>query len=146
MPGDGNPYNTYLADELSFQLKEMGKAIDAGDAAPAIPQKYAGYVDFDNDRDILGNARIFGAAVDYGCFETWNIKGGYKASQAPTAGSVVYVHDGNLVLENLSTTFAPGYLLLKEGTSLYGNGNAVSLAYVAAERTFGAGMQVAVFP
>ena len=146
MPGDGNPYNTYLADELSFQLKEMGKAIDAGDADPAIPQKYAGYVDFDNDRDILGNARIFGAAVDYGCFETWNIKGGYKASQAPAAGSVVYVHDGNLVLENLSTTFAPGYLLLKEGTSLYGNGNAVSLAYVAVERTFGAGWQLAAFP
>lgn len=146
MPGDGNPYNTYLADELSFQLKEMGKAIDAGDAAPAIPQKYAGYVDFDNDRDILGNARIFGAAVDYGCFETWNIKGGYKASQAPAAGSVVYVHDGNLVLENLSTTFAPGYLLLKEGTSLYGNGNAVSLAYVAVERTLGAGWQLAAFP
>lgn len=146
MPGDGNPYNPYLADELSFQLKEMGKAIDAGDADPAIPQKYAGYVDFDNDRDILGNARIFGAAVDYGCFETWNIKGGYKASQAPAAGSVVYVHDGNLVLENLSTTFAPGYLLLKEGTSLYGNGNAVSLAYVAVERTFGAGWQLAAFP
>ena len=146
MPGDGNPYNTYLADELSFQLKEMGKAIDAGDADPAIPQKYAGYVDFASDRDILGNARIFGAAVDYGCFETWNIKGGYKATQAPAAGSVVYVHDGNLVLENLSTTFAPGYLLLKEGTSLYGNGNAVSLAYVAVERTFGAGWQLAAFP
>lgn len=146
MPGDGNPYNTYLADELSFQLKEMGKAIDAGDADPAIPQKYAGYVDFASDRDILGNARIFGAAVDYGCFETWNIKGGYKATQAPAAGSVVYVHDGNLVLENLSTTFAPGYLLLKEGTSLYGNGNTVSLAYVAVERTFGAGWQLAAFP
>ena len=150
MPGDGNPYNTYLADELSFQLKEMGKAIDAGDADPAIPQKYAGYVDFASDRDILGNARIFarifGGTVDYGCFETWNIKGGYKATQAPAAGSVVYVHDGNLVLENLSTTFAPGYLLLKEGTSLYGNGNAVSLAYVAVERTFGAGWQLAAFP
>ena len=146
MPGDGNPYNTYLADELSFQLKEMGKAIDAGDAAPAIPQKYAGYVDFDNDRDILGNVRTFGGTVDYGCFETWNIKGGYKATQAPAAGSVVYVHDGDLVLGNLSTTFAPGYLLLKEGTSLYGNGNAVSLAYVAVERTFGAGWQLAAFP
>lgn len=146
MPGDGNPYNTYLADELSFQLKEMGKAIDAGDAAPAIPQKYAGYVDFDNDRDILGNARIFGGTVDYGCFETWNIESDYKATQAPAGGSVVYVHAGNLVLENLSTTFAPGYLLLKEGTSLYGNGNAVSLDYVAVERTLGAGWQLAAFP
>ena len=58
----------------------------------------------------------------------------------------MYVHAGNLVLENLSTTFAPGYLLLKEGTSLYGNGNAVSLDYVAVERTFGAGWQLAAFP
>ena len=146
MPGDGNPYNPYLADELSYQLKEKSLAIDKGDMAPAIPQKYAGYVDFDNDRDILGNVRTFGGTVDYGCFETWNIKGGYKATQAPAAGSVVYVHDGNLVLGNLSTTFAPGYLLLKEGTSLYGNGNAVSLAYVAVERTFGAGWQLAAFP
>ena len=143
---DGNPYNPYLADELSYQLKEKSLAIDKGDMAPAIPQKYAGYVDFDNDRDILGNVRTFGGTVDYGCFETWNIKGGYKATQAPAAGSVVYVHDGDLVLGNLSTTFAPGYLLLKEGTSLYGNGNAVSLAYVAVERTFGAGWQLAAFP
>ena len=146
MPGDGNPYNPYLADELSYQLKEKSLAIDKGDMAPAIPQKYAGYVDFDNDRDILGNVRTFGGTVDYGCFETWNIKGGYKATQAPAAGSVVYVHDGDLVLGNLSTTFAPGYLLLKEGTSLYGNGNVVSLAYVAVERTFGAGWQLAAFP
>ncbi len=143
---DGNPYNPYLADELSYQLKEKSLAIDKGDMAPAIPADFAPYVDYAADRDILGNARIFGAAVDYGCFETWNIKGGYKASQAPAAGSVVYVHDGNLVLENLSTTFAPGYLLLKEGTSLYGNGNAVSLDYVAVERTLGAGWQLAAFP
>ncbi len=144
---DGNPYNPYLADELSYQLKEKSLAIDKGDMAPAIPQKYAGYVDFDNDRDILGNVRTFvGGTVDYGCFETWNIESDYKATQAPAGGSVVYVHAGNLVLENLSTTFAPGYLLLKEGTSLYGNGNAVSLDYVAVERTFGAGWQLAAFP
>ena len=143
---DGNPYNPYLADELSYQLKEKSLAIDKGDMAPAIPADFAPYVDYAADRDILGNVRTFGGTVDYGCFETWNIKGGYKATQAPAAGSVVYVHDGDLVLGNLSTTFAPGYLLLKEGTSLYGNGNAVSLAYVAVERTFGAGWQLAAFP
>lgn len=35
----------------------------------------------------------------------------------------------------------PGYLLLKPGASLYGNVNIVHAAYVAAERTFPAGMQ-----
>ena len=35
----------------------------------------------------------------------------------------------------------PGYLLLKSGASLYGNGNVIHAAYVAAERSFPAGMQ-----
>ena len=37
--------------------------------------------------------------------------------------------------------FMPGYLLLKSGASLYGNGNVVHAAYVAAERSFPSGMQ-----
>lgn len=146
LPLDGNPYNTYLPDELSYQLKELSMAIDRGDATPGIPSAFASYVDLATDRDIMGNARTFAGAVDYGCFETWNITDGYKATQAPAGGSVVYLHGGNLLLENLPATFAPGYLLLKEGTSLYGNGNTVSLDYVAVERTFGAGWQLAAFP
>ncbi len=146
LPLDGNPYNTYLSDELSYQLKELSMAIDRASATPAIPAVFAPYVNLATDRDIMGNARTFAGAVDYGCFETWNITEGYKATQAPAGGSVVYLHDGNLLLENLPTTFAPGYLLLKEGTSLYGNGNTVSLNYVAVERTFDAGWQLAAFP
>lgn len=146
LPLDGNPYNTYLPDELSYQLKELSMAIDRGDATPGIPSAFASYVNLATDRDIMGNARTFAGAVDYGCFETWNITDGYKATQAPAGGSVVYLHGGNLLLGNLPATFAPGYLLLKEGTSLYGNGNTVSLDYVAVERTFGAGWQLAAFP
>lgn len=146
LPLDGNPYNTYLPDELSYQLKELSMAIDRGDAMPGIPSAFASYVNLATDRDIMGNARTFAGAVDYGCFETWNITDGYKATQAPAGGSVVYLHGGNLLLGNLPATFAPGYLLLKEGTSLYGNGNTVSLDYVAVERTFGAGWQLAAFP
>ncbi len=146
LPLDGNPYNTYLPDELSYQLKELSMAIDRGDATPGIPSAFASYVNLATDRDIMGNARTFAGAVDYGCFETWNITDGYKATQAPAGGSVVYLHGGNLLLENLPATFAPGYILLKEGTSLYGNGNTVSLDYVAVERTFGAGWQLAAFP
>lgn len=143
---DGSPYNPYLADKLSYQLKEKSLAIDKGDMTPAIPAAFAPYVNYASDRDIMGNARIFGGTIDYGCFETWNIESGYRATQAPAGGSVVYVHNGNLLLENLPTTFSPGYLLLKEGTSLYGNGNTVSLDYVAVERTMGSGWQLAAFP
>ena len=59
----------------------------------------------------------------------------------------MYVHSGNLELAGLSSTFAPGYLLLKEGASLYANGNAVSLDYVAVERKYdNAGWQLAAVP
>lgn len=144
---DGNPYNTYLEDRLSYQLKEMSAAIDKGEVNPSVPADFSTYIDYNTDRDVMGNARLFAGVVDYGCFETWNIKEGYKATQAPTGGSVVYVHGGNLELVNLSSTFAPGYLLLKEGTSLYAGGNAVSLDYVAVEREYdNAGWQLAAVP
>ena len=146
LKNDDDPYNPYLEGPLSYQLKEMSAAIDKGDN-----EKPSGLDDFgqyiNTDRDIMGNARLFADQVDYGCFETWNIEDGYKATQAPAGGSVVYVHGGNLELAGLSSTFAPGYLLLKEGTSLYAGGNAVSLDYVAVERKYdNAGWQLAAVP
>ncbi len=148
LKNDGNPYNTYLEDRLSYQLKEMSAAIDkGGNEKPSDLGDFGQYIDYNTDRDVMGNIRLFAGQVDYGCFETWNIEKGYKAEQAPAGGSVVYVHGGNLELENLSSTFAPGYLLLKEGTSLYARGNAVSLDYVAVEREYdNAGWQLAAVP
>ena len=148
LENDGNPYNTYLEDWFSYQLKEMSAAIDkGGNEKPSDLGDFGQYIDYNTDRDVMGNTRLFAGGVDYGCFETWNIKEGYKATQAPAGGSVVYVHGGNLELVNLSSTFAPGYLLLKEGTSLYAGGNAVSLDYVAVEREYdNAGWQLAAVP
>lgn len=147
LKNDDDPYNPYLEGPLSYQLKEMSAAIDKGEANSFVPNTFARYIDYDTDRDVMGNARLFADQVDYGCFETWNIEDGYKATQAPAGGSVVYVHSGNLELAGLSSTFAPGYLLLKEGASLYANGNAVSLDYVAVERKYdNAGWQLAAVP
>lgn len=147
LKNDDDPYNPYLEGPLSYQLKEMSAAIDKGEANSFVLNTFARYIDYDTDRDVMGNARLFADQVDYGCFETWNIEDRYKATQAPAGGSVVYVHGGNLELSGLSSTFAPGYLLLKEGTSLYANGNAVSLDYVAVERKYdNAGWQLAAVP
>lgn len=147
LKNDDDPYNPYLEGPLSYQLKEMSAAIDKVEANSFVPNTFARYIDYYNDRDVMGNARLFADQVDYGCFETWNIEDGYEAKQAPAGGSVVYVHGGNLELAGLSSTFAPGYLLLKEGASLYANGNAVSLDYVAVERKYdNAGWQLAAVP
>ena len=73
----------------------------------------------------------------------------------PAAGSVVYVNEGSslTVGHNTESTaaglpnpFSPGYLLLKEGASLYGNGKDIQLSYVATERTLGQGWNLAAVP
>lgn len=73
----------------------------------------------------------------------------------PAAGSVVYVNEGSslTVGHNTESTaaglpnpFSPGYLLLKEGASLYGNGKDIQLSYVATERTLGQGWNLTAVP
>jgi hypothetical protein len=121
-----------------------------------LPDRSKDYVDFSTDRDLLGNPRTLGDAVDMGCFETWSIADGESSNATatdnhyPHEGSVVYIgKKASLSLgENAKSqiftgenAFMPGYLLLKSGASLYGNGNVIHAAYVAAERSFPKGMQ-----
>ena len=121
-----------------------------------LPDRFKYYVDFSTDRDILGNPRTLGDAVDMGCFETWSIaddQARYATAddnRYPHEGSVVYIgKNASLSLGENATSqiftgenaFMPGYLLLKSGASLYGNGNVIHAAYVAAERSFPKGMQ-----
>ena len=161
----GNPFAPYLRPldayalpsfltshaPYYYQLHEASLAIDKGNNN-GVPEKYAKYIDLGKDRDVLGNPRTLGGTVDEGCFETWRIADGKsryaKASDNyyPHEGSVVYIgRDASLSLgvdassEQIFTdenAFRPGYLLLKKGASLYGNGNVVRVAYVAAERLF----------
>lgn len=156
----GNPYTLplFLTGHAPYyyQLHENSKAINAGNNG-GVPDKFKDYVDFSTDRDILGNPRTLGGKVDMGCFETWSIADGESRyakaddNHYPHEGSVVYIgKNASLSLgdtENApqiftgENAFMPGYLLLKSGASLYGNGNIIHAAYVAAERSFPKGMQ-----
>jgi predicted outer membrane repeat protein len=162
---DGNVYTlpAFLTGHAPYyyQLHESSKAINAGTNdvtnGVTLPDRFKDYVNLSNDRDLLGNPRTLGGTVDMGCFETWSIAND-QASYAttdnnhyPHEGSVVYIgKNASLSLGSASSSkqiftgenaFMPGYLLLKAGASLYGNGNIIHAAYVAAERFFPAGMQ-----
>jgi len=167
----GNPFAPYLNTGNTYtlpafltghapyyyQLHENSLAINKGENDVTLPDRFKAYVDLSNDRDLLGNPRTLGGTVDMGCFETWSIADGESRyakaddNHYPHEGSVVYI--GKKASLSLGATedasqiftgenaFMPGYLLLKSGASLYGNGNIIHAAYVAAERTFPKGMQ-----
>ena len=157
----GNPYElpSFLTGHAPYyyQLHESSKAINAGTTNLVLNESIRDFVDLSNDRDLLGNPRTLGGKVDMGCFETWSIADGESRyakaddNHYPHEGSVVYIgKNASLSLgdtENApqiftgENAFMPGYLLLKSGASLYGNGNIIHAAYVAAERSFPKGMQ-----
>lgn len=158
---DGNVYTlpAFLTGHAPYyyQLHENSLAINKGTNDVTLLDRFKDYVDLSTDRDILGNPRTLGNAVDMGCFETWSIAD--NDSRYATADNNHYPHEGSVVYigknaslslgdtENASqiftgeNAFMPGYLLLKSGASLYGNGNIIHAAYVAAERSFPKGMQ-----
>ena len=157
----GNVYTlpTFLTGHAPYyyQLHENSKAINTGTNDVTLPDRFKAYVNLSSDRDVLGNPRTLGGKVDMGCFETWSIADG--DSRFATADNNRYPHEGSVVYigKNASLSlgdtekasqiftgenaFMPGYLLLKAGASLYGNGNVIHAAYVAAERSFPASMQ-----
>ena len=167
----GNPFAPYLRTgnvytlpafltnhaPYYYQLHENSKAIDKGNNTVSLPEQFKDYVDLKNDRDVLGNPRTLGGKVDMGCFETWRIADGEnryadaKNNRYPHEGSVVYIGknaslslgsmEGGTQIFTSENAFMPGYLLLKTGASLYGNGNVIHAPYVAAERSFPAQMQ-----
>lgn len=140
-----------------YQLHENSLAINACTKDFTLPDRFNDYVDLSTDRDILGNPRTLGSTVDMGCFETWSIADNdsrfatAKDNHYPHEGSVVYIgKNASLSLGDTEkapqifigeNAFMPGYLLLKSGASLYGNGNIIHAAYVAAERSFPKDMQ-----
>ena len=153
----------YLTDNhyLWYQLHEvatdyMEKADEdvhskLPDALRNQTDKFIRFIVYGDDRDVLGNPRKL-ETVDLGCFETWNIMEGTTTeltdTYRPAEGSVVYVHkDANLKLnENMTSIFNPGYLLLSQGASLYGQGAKVSLGYVAVEKEIKTGYSLLALP
>lgn len=134
--------NRYVTDgHWKYQLNETdGDNLDKGPLP--IPQSIIAIVG--HDRDLIGNKRVRGTKVDNGCFETWYLNDGGKATtdDYPMGQSVVYVGpDKELLLEKEYTDaapFNPGFLLLEHHAGLRGNGKAVGLTNFAVERQLGA--------
>ncbi len=160
-------YNYKVADSnLNYQLTEQSSHIDQCAATNPIASvaSLAQFINYDTDRDLLGNLRLLNGVskekkIDRGAFETWRVdqdvvctstdNDGKLTDYYPHQGSVVYIMKGNsLVMEpyttqnvdgvtkqTAGTSLRPAYLLVQEGASLYGNGNAVNVGYVSLERT-----------
>ncbi len=130
----------YLTDNhyLWYQLHDGSKKIDEGNTETGVKEKLPdaldGFINYATDRDVLGNKRLFNGQADMGCFETWNIKTDQELNYVPAEGSVVYIQKELRLNLNQNQTFSPGYLLLSEGASLYGQGARVELNYVAVEK------------
>ena len=160
-------YNYKVADKnLNYQLTEQSQHIDQCAATNPIAgvASLAQFINYDTDRDLLGNLRLLTGVssndkIDRGAFETWRIDQDVECTSAdadgnatnyyPHQGSVVYIMKGNnLVMEKYAATtdangvvkqtsgtaLRPAYLLVQDGASLYGNGNTVAAGYVGLER------------
>ena len=159
--------------QLTEQSKHIDQCAAANPIASVT--NLAPFIDYATDRDLLGNLRLLSGVtsankIDRGAFETWRVDqnavqctskdaDGNPTGFYPHQGSVVYVMKGNsLVMEPYATTTAdgvttqtagtslrPAYLLVQEGASLYGSGNAVNVGYLGLERTVsGKGAMVSV--
>ena len=145
--GDGiTALSTWLPSDLQPFVNFTDRAAGGGEVGLA------------GDLDVLGNPRQLGGLVDNGCFETWSVSGvkyatsvttgthatNYGGHQYPHHGSVVYINNNASLVLNAGEfdgtegkpAISPGYVLVKDGGSLYGQGNLVNLAYVAAERDY----------
>lgn len=163
-------YNYPVDDKnLNYQLAENSKHIDAIEpVVPTLPTPLRGFINYNGDRDILGNPRYLRllnrdehdanqSMLDRGAFETWKVESDFICGTNGTVkgrgitdlapqfyphdGSVVYIMAGkSLVIDPVDefdikpTAHNPGYMLLQEGASCYGNGRPITCSYLAVER------------
>ena len=141
-----NPYFDRIhgqPNHLAYQLSETANsAINQGIEVTNVMG-----VNFDSDRDILGNNRRYTSKVDIGCFETWRVPENSTQyftpinNMYPHAGSVVYAMENAILSlgDDMTSIFTPSYLLLKNDAQLFGNGKRLNLSYLAVERNFTSG-------
>ena len=137
-----SPYYDYQLDETE---------VDASNVSLPTAFDSFGAINYDTDRDLLGNPRKMGSTVDRGAFEAWCVRDGtviaeYDASRNdrpwnyyPVANTDVYImNNSTFVLgDNLPTGYelTPRKLLLKNGATLYGQGYNVNVSDISVERT-----------
>lgn len=150
-------YNYPVSDaNLNYQLTEQSKHIDECPTQNPIEpiSILSKFINYTSDRDLLGNPRLLRGVskkdkIDRGAFETWKIdyasvKTTDEQGFYPHDGSVVYIMEDNSLVSGHS--LVPSYLLLKTGSSLYGEGNNVQAAYLAVERQLRNGGAIVSFP
>ena len=127
--------------QLSYQLHEQSAMLNTGTAEGNLPALFSSFktdkaIDFEHDRDILGNPRQIGAKVDMGALEAWHVapktaveitartnRQGHAATESelrnayltnyggnkyPHVGSVVYLMDSAAMsMQYAETDFAP---------------------------------------
>ncbi len=156
-----NDHNMY------FQLAEGSKhineiAITSGESGNEfLPVNMRPFVNYSTDRDMIGNPRLLTLVpstdsrvhggerlLDRGAFETWKVEDDITTTTeghfAPHTGSVVYIAEGKSLI--CGTELQPGFLLLKDGASLYGNGQNVKVSFVSVEREIQPGGSVVSLP
>ncbi len=153
---------------MYYQLTEGSKHINeipikSGEQGNEfLPERWRRFVNYGNGRDMLGNRRLLTLRnltdaektadieelLDRGAFETWRVEKDTRTTTeghfTPHSGSVVYLMEGvNFVC---GTDLMPGFLLLKKGASLYGNGHKVQSSFISVERTINPGGNVVSLP
>lgn len=156
-------YNYTMSDakldvrSLNYQLAEGSTHIDECDQtsdrlnpAKYLPAHLQSFINYNTDVDLLGNRRLLKGVseqnrIDRGAFETWKVAANYTVFTEnslsnphfyPHEGSAVYMMESsNLCLNVADVATVPGYLLVKDGASLYGQGHAVNAAYVSVEKS-----------
>lgn len=137
---------------LNYQLPYNNRTcIDKGEASFTAPEAIRGLsvinnIDFDNDRDLLGNSRLIGDKADYGAFEAWRVA--ENTTVTARAANEAYPHEGtNVIIEEGASLilgddlkaanigFLPGYLHVMKGGSLYAQNNNVTAANVSVQMT-----------
>lgn len=157
---DVRPLNYQLA-EKSVHIDECDQTTAVFDPAQYLPANLQQFINYATDVDLLGNRRLLlnvsgQNKVDRGVYETWRVVAGNTVHTQhtetnmhyyPHEGTAVYLMEGsNLCLELADVATIPGFLLLKDGASLYGQGNAVKAAFVAVERNMQPGGEIVAVP
>jgi hypothetical protein len=130
---------------LNFQLMAKSTHIDQCEPTnplTSVAPRLAAFIDYENDLDLLGNPRLLKGVtskdwIDRGAFEVWRIDQPVVRTLStdnfyPHEGSMVYILEGNTLVSG--NTFTPAFLLMEKGASLYGQGKAVNVSYLAVER------------